>query len=383
MEDTSLKFKNEYGGNKMSLDKKSIDNINLQDISDLIKYKIPESKNLEYKGEMHGDKEKENINKTVCGFANASGGLFIYGLEEDENKKPTEIKSISLNGTNWDEKKRSILSIIGTNIEPRVDVKIREKKISEDKVVILIKVPKSWNAPHCIKKNNGKNRSFYIRRDGSTDPMEFEEIKSMFDFSNNLQEKINSYRNERFSFWNSKINDNYKVIFHAVPFDSFSKSRIDLKKARVALRNKQFLGGFYSSDFEGLYSSSRYPFKIRLFRNGIFEAIRDEDKGDVYVDNFKERFEEFVNGCLELYEELDILCPVVFFVTFTNVKGRKIAKGPLNLSMLQDAERDTLDPAGVIIEDKNQVGSEVHNLFVPIYNHFGIECDYDFEQSEN
>ena len=100
--------------------------VELQDINNLISNQTPESKSLEYKGKMEGKEEKSAINKAVCGFANADGGLFIYGLEEDENKIPTKIDGISLKDSSWDDKKRSILSTIENNIEPRVDVEVKE-----------------------------------------------------------------------------------------------------------------------------------------------------------------------------------------------------------------------------------------------------------------
>lgn len=365
----------------MRFDNIPLENIDMQSIENLIKDQEPEGKTLEYKGEKEGQNEKNTIHEAVCGFANADGGLLIYGLEEDKNKNPI-IKGISLEGTSWDEKKRSILSTIETNIEPRVDVIIKEIELSEDKVLILIKVPKSWNAPHCIKKNNGKNRSFYIRRDGSTNPMEFEEIKNMFDLNSRLQEKINSFRCERVQNITSKNDGKYNVIFHAIPFDAFSKSLIDFQKARIALQGKQFLNGVNFSDFDGLCIDG-FHFKKKLFRNGIFEAIfNGEDYDNVYVDLSKNGFEEFVRDCLEVYEELNILCPIVFFVTFTNIKGLKMDANLLVRSKIRDPERDILDPAGIIIKDKDKIESEVHNVFVPIYNHYGIEADYIFEQSE-
>lgn len=255
--------------------------------------------------------------------------------------------------------------------------------MSEDKVIILIKVPKSWNAPHCINKNNGKIRSFYIRRDGSTNPMEFEEIKNMFDLNNKLQEKINRYRDERVQNISSKNASSYNVIFHAIPFDAFSKSRIDFQKARIALQGKQFLNGPYFSDFEGLCGDGYY-FKKKLFRNGIFEAIFNGNEFEkVLVDNSKDWFEEFVTDCLEVYEELNILCPIVFFITFSNIKGLEMdVKLPYRFKN-RDSERNILDPAGIIIKDKDQLESEVHNVFVPVFNHYGREVDYKFKQSEN
>ena len=84
-----------------------------------------------------------------------------------------------------------------------------------------------------------------------------------------------------------------------------------------------------------------------------------------------------MKDCLEVYEELNILCPIVFFVTFSNIKGLKM-DGIFPRSKNRNPERDILNPAGIIIKDKDQVKSEVHNIFVPIYNHYGIEVEYEF-----
>ena len=72
---------------------KNINNIELEDINNLITEKVPEDKFLEYKGQLDNG-EKDKILKTVCGFANADGGLFIYGLKE-ENGDPKEITGVS------------------------------------------------------------------------------------------------------------------------------------------------------------------------------------------------------------------------------------------------------------------------------------------------
>lgn len=87
----------------MVIYEKNINSIELEDIFNLIKEQKDEDKFLEYKRQMDNG-EKEKILKTICGFANANGGLFIYGLKE-ENGQPKEVAGVSLKGKNWDEKK--------------------------------------------------------------------------------------------------------------------------------------------------------------------------------------------------------------------------------------------------------------------------------------
>lgn len=105
------------------------------------------------------------------------------------------------------------------------------------------------------------------------DSIKVTDFKLILDVKKDLQEKINDYRDNRVQKFTSKNKDKYKVLFHAIPLDAFLKSRIDFKKVRVILQNKQFLIGFNYSDFEGLYSDNGYSFKIRLFRNGFLKLL--------------------------------------------------------------------------------------------------------------
>lgn len=140
----------------MVIYEKNITDIELEDINNLITEKQIENKYLEFKSQMT-DWENDNILKTVCGFANADGGLFIYGLKE-QNGEASEITGVSLDGKSWDDKKRQIQDIIAGNIEPHLNVEINIIYLDNTDVIILIKVPKSWNPPHCVK--NKKNRIF-------------------------------------------------------------------------------------------------------------------------------------------------------------------------------------------------------------------------------
>ena len=71
----------------------------------------------------------------------------------------------------------------------------------------------------------------------------------------------------------------------------------------------------------------------------------------------------------------------MYFVTFTNVEGQEMATKPGDFDTTI-TERNILDPAGVAIKDKNQVDNEVHNIFVPIVNDFGINDYYIFDESD-
>lgn len=81
-----------------------------------------------------------------------------YGLKE-ENGEAHCITGVSLYGKSLDDKKRQIQDQIAENVEPRLNIEINMINLDEEKVIILIKVPKSWNPPHCVKN---KKIGFFI-----------------------------------------------------------------------------------------------------------------------------------------------------------------------------------------------------------------------------
>ena len=354
---------------------KNINDIELKDIDLLIKESITENKFLEYKCHMKKG-EKSKLLKTVCGFANDVGGLFIYGLEE-ENGNPTRIAGVDLGNMSWDEKKLQIQNWIKASIEPRLDVEMDICELKNGNVVILIKVPKSWNPPHCVKNKN--QRAFFIRRDGFTDSMEFDELKNMFDLNNSLVDKINNFRDERLSKFESENQDLYKAIFHAVPLNAFSLNSINLNKAEYELRYYQTIGGAYSYNFEGIYNPHGTFFK-QLFRNGIFEIYcQAENIGEcIPIGYFEETFLKFATDVYEFYQKIGIICPIIFFVSLTNVQGNEIcSNGFIRVHQgVFDKKRSILNPNGIIIENESQIEDNVNNLFIPLWNHFGYTKDY-------
>ena len=72
---------------------RSVGQIAEEMILDLIHRKVSESRFLDYKREAYGltDSEKFKLLKHICGFANASGGVIVFGVEE-ENEIPVNIQ---------------------------------------------------------------------------------------------------------------------------------------------------------------------------------------------------------------------------------------------------------------------------------------------------
>ena len=284
-----------------------------------------------------------------------------------------------MKGKSWDEKKLQIQDWIKTGIEPHVNVEMNITNFNKDKVILLIRVPKSWNPPHCVK--NKFNRIFFMRRDGRTDSMDYEELRRMFDLNNSLIEKINKFRDERVDKFESENQEKYKVIFHAVPLNAFSNNYINLEKAKNKLETGEIIGGFYKPNFEGLYQPYSTFFR-QFYRNGIYEMHYTEHNPleEIPLDYFEEEYIKFAEELLDFYQKMNILCPIIFFVSLTNVQNHELATNGLPLrNKVSDTNRSLLNPQGIIIENKTQIENEINNLFIPLWNHFGISKEYKEE----
>jgi hypothetical protein len=146
-----------------------------EDINNLIKNKIEENTNLEYK-DPRSLKDNKEIAKDISAMANSNGGLIIYGLcEDNKDHKPLRIEWIE----NHQEKER-IEQILQANVTPKIDVQMNTiPNADSSKFVLVIDIPKSDKAPH--QDHSDKDRKIYWRRNGyTTREMEHYEIEDLF-----------------------------------------------------------------------------------------------------------------------------------------------------------------------------------------------------------
>lgn len=121
---------------------------------------------VEYKSEMI-----ENIPKTISAFANTLGGIVVIGVETDK----VQNKVIAVNGI--DKKpgiEESILNSALNGIYPSVipEVKIFGIPEKKGKILIVVKVHESIEAPHAIQNTT----RVYIRTGSVSQPYELAEI---------------------------------------------------------------------------------------------------------------------------------------------------------------------------------------------------------------
>ena len=119
---------------------------------------------VEYKQEI------KHIPKIVSSFANTQGGIFIIGVETDnETNKVIAIDGISNPGGLEEQIIQSALTGIDPGVQPEV---IIHEVPDTDNVVVIVRVAESPQAPHAIQNST----RVYIRTGSITQPYELAEI---------------------------------------------------------------------------------------------------------------------------------------------------------------------------------------------------------------
>ena len=125
---------------------KSGETLNWEDIKGFCQKRSPENTILEYKEDY-----PSHLEKVIAAMANTFGGVILIGIQEDDEGKPIlPLKGIPF-GRGHEER---VTNIVLDNITPPVlpeTIPIRDA--SGDRVIIVIRVPQSDQAPHAVVDN--------------------------------------------------------------------------------------------------------------------------------------------------------------------------------------------------------------------------------------
>lgn len=144
----------------------------IQDIEKLIDGEVPESLHLEYKSSPAlSRKKKDEVCKDVSSFANADGGLLIYGVRE-RGHIPHEIDQ----GVDDSEIDREwIDQILSFNITPPIEgLEIVQIGLNETHSLYSLGIPKSFRGPH-----QAPDKKYYKRYNFRSAPMDHYEIEDI------------------------------------------------------------------------------------------------------------------------------------------------------------------------------------------------------------
>jgi hypothetical protein len=347
---------------------KPLESIQESDLQALVENQVTERKTTEYKEAVPGnaDGDKKEFLADVSSFANASGGDLIYGIKE-QSGVPIELSGLEL--SNVDAEILRLESCIQTGIAPRLFKLVETHPValpSKQRYAIIIRIRKSWTAPHMVTfKNDSK---FFSRDSRGKHQLDVSELRSAFLLSETASERIRNFRAERISNVIAGetpvlLDENApKIVLHIVPFGAFEPgarfnidSLMNADKRGLIEPLRLASGGFSPSqyNFDGLLTAEQDTY-VQVFRNGSIEAVdtsilnasREKrfTRGFMYETNLLQAIRRY----LDALEGLDVEPPLFVLVSFLGVKDYRILFNP---DVFEDIYDHRIDRSNLIMPE--------------------------------
>lgn len=327
---------------------KQIEEIDESVLKDLIENEIRESKYLEYKSAI-SRKDSDSIPLLCCisSFANTAGGDLVIGIKMREAdpalpKICEGIEVANLGVANLDEAVQWFQNKIHQGLEPQLpSFDIHPVKLGNDKYAFVIRVQKSWIAPHRVKSNN----VFYARHSAGRYELDVAALRASFTMLEGLAERIRNFRIDRIAkIYSRETPIPLKLggcgVIHILPYNAFAMTTaVDIptyarSEQYLSLLDRAQIGGF-RINFDGylvygILSNNISSAYTQLFRTGIAEAvavIRKEEDDTIYLDSGICTKTSFLKDYIKFAKQFKIAPPYYIFLSFIGVKGGMLWPG--------------------------------------------------------
>lgn len=378
---------------------RELEKITEEDMKSLVNGGVVESKTIEYKSALPGDTDldKKEFLADVSSFANAVGGLMIFGIAAD-NKSGVPVSMVGMDIQNPDSEISRLENLIRSGLEPRLPkIHTRSLMLSNGSSVILIKVDRSWLAPHrVIFKSHGH---FYSRSSNGKYPMDVSELRTAFGLTGAVSERIRRFREMRISKVIANetpvpLIPNPKIILHLVPLFTVSLGRViqftnlrsweeHLPPPRSSSWEKRYnLDGLLTYDAIPKQEASSY---VQVFRNGIIEMVESEtiSRDEGIPSTLVESILLGLSGkYLQFMKMLELELPIFLFLCLVGVKGLSLTVKPHQMIYLpsHDIDRDIVDLPEIQIDSFE---SEAQHFLRPVFDSIWNACGYSRCQNYN
>lgn len=390
--------------------RKDLSDITIADIEKLIQDEVTENKYLEYKLKIHLKGEgKIQFLSEVCAFANSSGGDIIIGIKENSITGAAQsIEGIFIKDI--DQYKLQLQNIITTNIQPCVELEMKEIKVSPSCYILIVRVKEGNNKPYMVTLRNG----FYYRDVAGKRPMTLYEIRNSFVSAHEIKRKMIAFIKRRIkevSENRSPVGDfksNPKIIMHILPIESFKGEKFnifdlneDAMFKKLKLLNHDYLEPYkrWLSDGFVLYGNSdKIQSYVKVYENGVIEVASkilwqnspyNYEKCFLTYENEKEIIKCLGESYLPFLKEIGVDLPYVIFISILNAKGFYLDIN--NLNCLKDKKikhyafnDNIIHLKSVIVENFDEKPDKILKpTFYSLWRHCGINKDFHYDQEGN
>lgn len=385
----------------------SFDEIDRAALQRLIDQQRNEDHTIEYKERLPGNADSEKVPwllKPVCSFANSEGGDLVLGMNAAAGR-PSGLVGVDFGTEDADAAFLRFDQTLRSSIEPAVaGVRIKAVAIGEGRQVVVIRVPKSWSAPHRVKNN----RMFYARGAAGAFELDVPQLRQAFLLSDGIQKEIENFRSERLAKIAAgdtpvMLRPGLKMVIHVLPLSSFTSGK--------AVPANRFSGQPHhmgppdaagSSWQLGLDGMTVYEVGngrdlsrtySQFFREGRAEFVRTfEGRGDevcylpsVYYESLCIRS---VRAAVQRLNEFDIGAPFYIGLSLINAKGYRLGVSQMvefmNDRELRPFERQHMLFPMIEVQDATLDASHfLRPAFDLVWNAGGMVSSLNYDENGN
>jgi hypothetical protein len=318
---------------------KPISEVTVQDVRRLVEARVPEGRSLDYKAELYDATPKglREFAGDVAAFANTDGGLLVFGVSErrlggDQTSEPEAI--VGLAGVTLGTFARYEQSL-GSMLAPRLTgVEVALLEIEEARSVLLVNVPRSWQAPHMVTAE--ALTRFYYRTATGRAVMDVDQIRLAFRSNASFNERSNDLRELRAAHLLADQPPapldpaTLAVVAHVIPVRAFDGVSLGMDALNAARGNIHPLwgGADYTWNIDGLLAVGDLSY-AQVFTTGVIEygdTVLFKD-GFAHGDQLRGAMTDALTRALRWLSSVGSGLPVNVAVTLVRARNRRFAVG--------------------------------------------------------
>ena len=325
---------------------RTLDEITKESLLELAANEVHEDRHLEYKEELpgSGDEEKREFLADVSSFANGAGGDLLYGVREKRDDTGVKLgvaaAVVGLEGLLFEPVRARLESAIRDGIAPRIPgVSIRCIEGFERGPVVLVRVPRSWTAPHMITFK-GLSR-FYARSGGGKHVLDVHELRHAFLSNRTALAAAHEFRTERVGRLLAEETPvrvrpgTPRWLVHLVPGAMDATPDMSILESRgndLAPRpdyargwnSRWTLDGYVSYDAPSAEERGA-AWYVQLFRSGCIElvdALLPRDR--LWAGSFEQSIFDFARRAAQASDTLGVEGPWFLMATLCGARGQPL-----------------------------------------------------------
>lgn len=304
-----------------------IEEIDANVLNQICKQRFSESSTIDFKEELtkNTDQGKNELAKDVCAFANADGGDLVFGIKEEKDSGTAHCV-VPLDGESFDEALRRLLQTLEAWVEPRIQGIQFQNVPIDGGFVLVLRVPASFDGPHCTRNNNSQRR-FVIRNGTITSDMSYDQLRTAFDRTASLADEARKFIASRMQLVQAQktwrpMDDGPVAIVELTPLSGLAgRKPIDIKTVEYSSLIFWDSGGSSVLNLDGLIAYSEGTKGIwgmtQMYRNGCIEAVRvvggidNSGKTGIWCEDVIAFYATSINSTLTLWKKLGIQGPAL------------------------------------------------------------------------